>query len=53
MSDIPIRYKVWVSVELIDVSNDHYEDVDGPMEVAEFDTEEEAMRFAETLYRSN
>ncbi len=53
MTTIPIRYKVWVSVELIDENNDRYEDVwrswHMPISLAEFDTEEEAMQFAANL----
>lgn len=40
-------YKVWIHVEEIDESKDHYLDLGTPYEAGRFDTEAEAVKFVE------
>lgn len=40
-------YKVWIHIEEIDESKNHYLDLGTPYEVGEFSTEAEAVRFVE------
>jgi transposase-like protein len=40
-------YKVWINIEEIDESKDHYLDLGTPYEAGKFDTEAEAVKFVE------
>ena len=40
-------YKVWIQIEEIDESKDHYLNISEPYEAGKFDTEAEAVKFVE------
>ena len=41
-------YKVWIQIEEIDESKDHYLNISEPYEAGKFDTEAEAVKFVES-----
>lgn len=42
-------YKVWVQIEEIDETQDHYENISEPVDIKRFDTQAEAEAFVKGL----
>jgi len=42
VSELNVKYKIWVELERCDYENDEYENVVEPEELGAFDTQEEA-----------